>query len=173
MRAKFTTIFALLATTALTASITEQSLKALSDATATKPASQDLPKGAIKADFGFYGYNICDEAITARYFRKVEFRLSMRPKLGVGFLIYFDTVANQQVTILGLQINAKYGVIPVLSTDYYFENPHTVPAGEPFQITEQVPPLSFATGRFEGRARVITPSGQEVGCLDFWYIMSA
>ena len=167
MRAKFFLIFALLATTALTASITEQSLKALSDAAATAPAT---PKQALVG--APISYSICDQALTFQYFRKIDFSTNIVPKVNTDFLIYFDTVAVQPLTIIGLEVDVKYLGLKFLTTTYEFDPPYEVPPNQPYKITEKFAKTIFS-GKFGGRGRFLGPGGKEIGCIDFNFEIAA
>ena len=172
MRAKFSLIFALLATTALTASITEQSLKALSDASTTvKPASQDLPKGAIKADFGYYGYSICKPELTDKTFKSITMKPSTKPKADTDFFIYIDTFAYRPVTVPGLEIALRIGVIQLGDRIIDFEEPVEIPAGVEHKITIPLRKFPFGAGRFDGTINVLDVKGSDVGCLDFYIVL--
>ena len=173
MRSNFFVIFALLATSALTASIAEQSLKALSDAdAAAKSPSEHLAENAIKGDHGYYGYKICEEALTSQYFRSMEFRPTTRPKLGTPTVIYFTAVANQQLTIIGLDVALKYKGIAIGNREEIFDPPHELAPGETYETEQKFDAFNFATGKFEGRTHILGPGGKIIGCVDIFFIIS-
>ena len=100
------------------------------------------------------------------------FRTSIPPRLGVEFNIFIDAVANQQVTVIGIDGVIRFGGIPVLKRDYIFDNPLDMPAGDSYQFTEKVPVFPAPPGRYEGRFFVLGPGGKDIGCLDFWFILA-